>query len=280
MQDIVFDVTNVSRRYNAGRPSLFGSREFINAVDGVTLSVKRDEVLGIIGESGSGKSTLGFLMAGLESVSNGEIAFRGKPLAAMNRSERKAFRQKVQVVFQDSGSALNPRRRIINTLRDSLRLRGMPRELRDASAIKLLDQVGLSSVHAGRYPHELSGGQRQRVGIARALAMEPEVLIADEPVSALDVSLQGQIINLLLELKARFKLTIVFISHDIAVVNHACDRVAVMYRGRLVEVGATDDIIQNPGDSYTAQLLAAVPRGLAGRNCSLNSDALPTGEGE
>ncbi len=274
MQDPVFKLTKVSRHYYAGSSTLFAKRGTIRAVNGVSLTVGRDEVLGIIGESGSGKSTLGFLMAGLESTTEGQIEFRGKPLTAMSRRERKAFRQKVQVVFQDSGSALNPRRRIINTLRDSLRLRGLERSARQAAAHKLLQQVGLSPEHGERYPHQLSGGQRQRVGIARALAMEPEVLIADEPVSALDVSLQGQIINLLLELKSRLGLTIIFISHDIAVVNHACDRVAVMYRGNLVEFGGTKDIITNPRDEYTNQLLSAVPKGLAGRRDPIRDEVI------
>jgi len=265
MHSAIFKLTNVSRHYRVGGSSFFGKSATVRAVNDVSLEVGRNEVLGIIGESGSGKSTLGFLMAGLEQVTSGKIDFKGKSLREMSWAERKAFRQQVQVVFQDSGSALNPRRRVIGTLRDSLRLRGVERSKRDQRAFELLEQVGIPIQLADRYPHQLSGGQRQRVGIARALAMDPEVLIADEPVSALDVSLQGQIINLLLELKAKFNLTIVFISHDIAVVNHACDRVAVMYHGSLVECDTTAHVVSNPKDAYTRQLIAAVPKGLAGR---------------
>lgn len=240
----------------------------IRAVDGVSLDVHKDEVLGIIGESGSGKSTLGFMLAGLEWMTAGDILFHGQSLRALRRAQWKKFRQSVQVVFQDSGSALNPRRRVLRVLCDSLRLRGVAKPLRVDLAHELLLKVGLSKEQVYRYPHELSGGQRQRVGIARALAMEPEVLIADEPVSALDVSLQGQIVNLLLDLRSQFQLTIVFISHDIAVVNHICDRVAVMHNGQLVEIGATSDVIRRPVAEYTRQLIGAVPKGLAGRRAA------------
>lgn len=268
----IFQLENVSRHYRVGGSSLFRRGATVRAVDDVSLDVVQNEVLGIIGESGSGKSTLGFLMAGLEQLTSGNIAFKGRKLRDMNRSERKSFRQQVQVVFQDSGSALNPRRRVISTLRDSLRLRGVDRSARDKCAYELLEQVGIPIALAERYPHQLSGGQRQRVGIARALAMDPEVLIADEPVSALDVSLQGQIINLLLELKTRFNLTIVFISHDIAVVNHACDRVAVMYHGSLVECDETTQVVSDPKDAYTRRLIAAIPKGLAGRRDRAKND--------
>lgn len=265
----IFELRNVSRFYST-RGSLVrarqGGRNAIRAVDDVSLEVQKEEVLGIIGESGSGKTTLGFLIAGIETLSQGDIHFDGQPTRSMSWLDRRLFRQRVQVVFQDSGSALNPRRRVLSTLQDSLRLRGVPRHERVEKALALLGKVGLSGEFGARYPHEMSGGQRQRVGIARALAMQPDVLIADEPVSALDVSLQGQIINLLLELRRELRLTIILISHDIAVISQTCDRVAVMYRGVLRELGPTSDIIQNPADAYTKQLIGAVPKGLAGRH--------------
>lgn len=267
----VFSVRNVSRHYDVEARTVRAwrrKRTLIRAVDGVSLDVRKDEVLGIIGESGSGKSTLGFMLAGIERMTGGDILFHGRSLGALPGADWKAFRQRVQVVFQDSGSALNPRRRVLKVLCDSLRLKGMPKPLRAELAHELLQKVGLSKEHGQRFPHELSGGQRQRVGIARALAMEPEVLIADEPVSALDVSLQGQIVNLLLDLRSQYQLTIVFISHDIAVINHICGRVAVMHNGRLTEVGSTSDVIRRPQAEYTKRLISAVPKGLAGRRAT------------
>lgn len=277
----IFELRNVSRYYDT-RASLVrarrGNKNAIRAVDDVSLDVQREEVLGIIGESGSGKTTLGFLIAGIETLTQGDIRFDGQSVWSMSRLDRKAFRQRVQVVFQDSGSALNPRRRILSTLQDSLRLRGVPRSQRVNNAVALLGKVGLSMEFGARYPHELSGGQRQRVGIARALAMKPDVLIADEPVSALDVSLQGQIINLLLDLRRELQLTIILISHDIAVINQTCDRVAVMYRGALRELGPTPDVIHNPADAYTKQLIGAVPKGLAGRHPAKNAEGMSTND--
>lgn len=277
----IFELRNVSRYYDT-RASLVrarrGNKNAIRAVDDVSLDVQREEVLGIIGESGSGKTTLGFLIAGIETLTQGDIRFDGQSVWSMSRLDRKAFRQRVQVVFQDSGSALNPRRRILSTLQDSLRLRGVPRSQRVNNALALLGKVGLSMEFGARYPHELSGGQRQRVGIARALAMKPDVLIADEPVSALDVSLQGQIINLLLDLRRELHLTIILISHDIAVINQTCDRVAVMYRGALRELGPTPDVIHNPADAYTKQLIGAVPKGLAGRHPAKNAGGMSTND--
>jgi peptide/nickel transport system ATP-binding protein len=233
----------------------------VRAVDSVSLEVRQGEVLGIIGESGSGKTTLGFMLADLEPMSAGEILYKSKSLQQMTRTERRLFRQKVQVVFQDSGSSLNPRRTIGGTLRDSLRLSGLRSRERDSAVAELLGKVGLSAEYGHRYPHELSGGQRQRVGLARALAMRPDLIIADEPVSALDVSLQGQIINLLLGLQREMNLTMVLISHDIAVVRHSCQRVAVMYEGKLVEVGDVSQVVFEPRHPYTKRLIAAVPKG-------------------
>jgi len=264
----IFEAENVSKVFPVGQSvlrRLWSGPRGAKAVDSVTLDVREGEILGIIGESGSGKTTFGFLLANLMPITDGLIRYRARPLTEMTRTERAQFRRKVQMVFQDSSSALNPRRPVGKILRDSLRLGGTPARERDAAVAKLLTNVGLSPEHGRRYPHELSGGQRQRVGIARALAMKPEVIVADEPVSALDVSLQGQIINLLMRLQAELDLTIVLISHDIAVVRHVCHRVAVMYGGRLVEFGETSQVVEQPRHDYTKRLIAAVPRGLAGR---------------
>lgn len=270
MSDLnIFEAENVSKIYSVSRSLLQRFRsthEGVRAVDSVSLNVRKGEVLGIIGESGSGKTTLGFLLANLEPISCGVIRYCSKPLELMNRQERSNFRRKVQVVFQDSSSALNPRRSVNSALKDSLRLGGTPVGNRDAAVAELLVSVGLSTEHGRRYPHQLSGGQRQRVGIARALAMKPEVIVADEPVSALDVSLQGQIINLLMRLQAELNLTVILISHDIAVVRHVCHRVAVMYGGKLVELGETSQVVDNPQHDYTKRLIAAVPKGLTGRS--------------
>jgi len=261
----VFEIRNVTKAFAARQAFL---RKLISpvppviAVDSVSLDVQQGEVLGIIGESGSGKTTLGFMLADLEPASRGEILYRSRPLQSMRGAERAGFRKKVQMVFQDSSSALNPRRSIRQTLQDSLRLGGTPRSARRAAVDELLQKVGLSPEHGNRYPHQLSGGQRQRVGIARALAMQPEVIIADEPVSALDVSLQAQIINLLRQLQREFGLTIVLISHDIAVVRHSCQRVGVMHEGKLVEIGDVSQVVFQSRHPYTRHLVASVPKGL------------------
>jgi oligopeptide transport system ATP-binding protein len=264
----IFEVRDASKVFSVRQSllsKLWSRTAPVRAVDSVSLEIRQGEVLGIIGESGSGKTTLGFMLADLEPVSEGQIFYKSRPLQQMTRAERLRFRQKVQVVFQDSSSALNPRRTIGGTLRDSLRLGGLRPDEREAAAGELLAKVGLSREHGRRYPHELSGGQRQRVGIARALAMRPQVIIADEPVSALDVSLQGQIINLLLALQREMDLTIVLISHDIAVVRHSCQRVAVMYEGKLVEIGDVSQVVFEPRHPYTKRLIAAVPKGFSSR---------------
>jgi ABC-type glutathione transport system ATPase component len=212
MQDApLFELQDVSKTFPLARPYFpFGrKRSEIRAVSNVSLQINHGEVFGVIGESGSGKSTLGFLMGGIERPSSGSIMFCGKALDAMDRRDRNRFCRTTQLVFQDSASALNPRRKVRAALRDSLRLAGVPRVQRDGAVKSILHLVGLSDEHGLRYPHQLSGGQRQRVGIARALAMEPSVLIADEPVSALDVSVQAQIINLLLDLREKLNLSIV-----------------------------------------------------------------------
>jgi ABC-type oligopeptide transport system ATPase subunit len=262
---LVFDVRKVSKTFPLAHSIFSGLRRTpaeLKALSEVSVQIRRGEVFGLIGESGSGKSTLGYVLGGIEEPTSGSVTFCDTLLHAMGRQERRRFRQKTQIVFQDSGSALNPRRKVGSTLRDSLRLAGVPRSERAAGLRAILQMVGLAVDHAIRFPHQLSGGQRQRVGIARALAMKPDVLIADEPVSALDVSVQAQIINLLLDLRRELDLTIVLISHDIGVVAHATDRVAVMRGGEIVETGATAEVIHAPKHPYTRALISAVPKGL------------------
>jgi peptide/nickel transport system ATP-binding protein len=244
---------------------LRGRSRDVNAVDNVTLPIPRGAILGLVGESGCGKSTLARLMVGLARPTDGDVVWNGTALPALSGQGRREFRAGVQMVFQDTQSSLNPRKRIRTTLTEALAAHGVARSERDARIGLLLDQVGIDPQFLGRFPHELSGGQRQRIGIARALAMEPSLLVADEPVSSLDVSLQGQIINLLRELNASLGLTIVLISHDLAVVARICDQVAVMYGGQIVESGSPDKVLSAPSHPYTRALLDAVPRGLARR---------------
>jgi ABC-type oligopeptide transport system ATPase subunit len=259
----LFAGEDVAKTFRLRAAPFLGSRPVeVRALAGISFEIARGEVFGIIGESGSGKTTLGLALADIDPPTSGTIRFLGASLREMSRAQRTGFRHKVQMVFQDSSSALNPRRTVGAALRDSLKLGGSPRGKRSEALEKLLAGVGLSLQHAGRYPHQLSGGQRQRIGIARALAMNPEVLIADEPASALDVSVQAQILNLLLELRRNLNLTIVLISHDIAIVHNISDRLAVMRAGEIVETGRASEVVAAPRHPYTKALIAAVPKGL------------------
>ena len=247
----------LKRRLGAGRT--------IRAVDRFCLSVDRGEVVGLVGESGCGKTTTAYLIGRLLRADEGTIVYRGEDIGGADKSALKRFRERVQMVFQDSHSALNPRKTIRRTLLESLRMRHGGAGGSQDRAIELLAATGLGAEVLARYPHQLSGGQRQRVGIARALAMEPELIVLDEPVSSLDVSLQAQIINVLKSLREAHGLTMLLISHDLALVNHLCNRVVVMYAGRVVETGPPETVIRNPRHPYTRALVAAVPRGLEGR---------------
>ncbi|MAJ28115.1 hypothetical protein CBD41_01690 [bacterium TMED181] len=238
----------------------------VKAVDGISLKVHAGETLGVVGESGCGKSTLGKAIMGLVPVTSGEIHFesdRGKvELSGLSRSDYRPYRSEIQMVYQDPFSSLNPRLSVQEIVDEPLRVhqKQLSAEERRLRVEELLEKVGLRREQAERYPHEFSGGQRQRIGIARSLATNPRVIIADEPVSALDVSIQAQVINLMRELQRELDLTIVFIAHDISVVQHVSDRVAVMYLGNLAEVGQTEEIFSNPTHPYTRALLSAVPR--------------------
>jgi peptide/nickel transport system ATP-binding protein len=255
------DLRKTYRLRRGIRDRLRGRTRDVNAVDGVTLPIQQGLIHGLVGESGCGKSTLARMMVGLTPPTSGAVLWGGTALPALSGQGRREFRAGVQMVFQDTHSSLNPRKRIRTILTEALAAHGVKRTARAARIAKLLDQVGIDGQLLGRYPHELSGGQRQRIGIARALAMEPSLLVADEPVSSLDVSLQGQIINLLRELNASLGLTIVLISHDLAVVARICDRVAVMYGGQIVESGTPEKVLTAPSHPYTKALLDAVPRG-------------------
>ena len=242
------------------RSGSFGKSRTLRAVDGIDLVLRPGETLGLAGESGCGKSTVAKLVMGLIPPSGGAIAFDGRNLATMATGERLAFRKDVQMIFQDPFSSLNPRMRVGEIIGEPLVIHRLATgtELRDR-VLFLMEKVGLAPEHYGRYPHEFSGGQRQRIGIARTLAVEPRLIIADEPVSALDLSIQAQIINLLQDLRQEFGLSYLFIAHDLSVVRHMSDRVAIMYLGRIVESAPREDIFQSFLHPYTEALLSAVP---------------------
>ena len=246
--EVLFRVEHVTRRFRLPRTRLFGPRRVLAAVDDVSFDLRREETLGVVGESGSGKTTLMKLLLGLERPDQGSVTYLGQSL-----------RRDVQVVFQDPASALDPRMRVDQIIMEPLHVLRIQEDHR-ARLAELMDAVGLPLAYARRYPHEFSGGQRQRIAIARALAPRPRVLIGDEPVSALDVSVRAQILNLLEDLRVGFHLTLVLVSHDLSVVRHMTDRVLVMQAGRVVEEGATREVFRSPRHPYTRLLLDSIPR--------------------
>jgi ABC-type oligopeptide transport system ATPase subunit len=242
------------------KPRLFGRPSVVRAVDGVTFSIDEGETFGLVGESGSGKTTTGRCILRLIEPTSGEVRFRGEDVLRFTRSRMRQARRDMQIVFQDPYSSLNPRMRAGDIVEEPLVIhRTGTRPQRRARVAELFQLVGLDPSQLSRYPHQFSGGQRQRIGLARALALNPSLVIADEPVSALDVSVQAQVVNLLMDLRDRLKLTYLFIAHDLRLVRHVCDRVAVMYRGRIVEVGATAALFDAPAHPNTRALLSAIP---------------------
>ncbi|HSS05032.1 MAG TPA: ATP-binding cassette domain-containing protein [Solirubrobacterales bacterium] len=261
MSEALLEVENLVKHFPVKRGLVIDRVvDQVRAVDGVSFEVAEGETLGLVGESGSGKSTLARTMLQLLPPTSGSVRFEGHEIAGLSRRQMRPLRPEMQMIFQDPYASLNPRKRIGQIVGEPLRLQGRASgaELR-TRVQELLERVGLSPEHYQRYPHEFSGGQRQRVGIARALALRPKLIVADEPVSALDVSIQAQIVNLLDDLQDEFGLTYVFVAHDIGVVRHVSDRIAVMHDGKIVEQGPADQVCEQPSDPYTKTLLAAVP---------------------
>ncbi len=257
----LLEVTDLVKHFPISSGLLFNKDAgAVRAVDGVSFSIKRGETLGLVGESGCGKSTLARAILQLLTPTAGSVRFDGQEIAGLGHRKLRPLRREMQMIFQDPYASLNPRKRIGQIVGSPLKLHGMS----DGKSVRreveeLLDRVGLAPEHYNRFPHEFSGGQRQRIGIARALALKPKLIIADEPVSALDVSIQAQIINLLEDLQDEFDLTYVFVAHDLGVVRHVADRVAVMYLGKIVEIGPAAEVYSNPVHPYTEALLSAVP---------------------
>ncbi len=259
---MLVEAKSLSKSFETGAGlRLFGKGRAIRAVSNVDLTLHRGEAVGLIGESGSGKSTIGRLVLGLLAPTSGSIVFDGVDLAGAGAADLRALRRRMQLVFQDPYSSLDPRRAVGEQIADGLVIHGIgDAAARKARVSEMLAQVGLAPEHAGRYPAAFSGGQRQRIGIARALAIGPELLVADEPVSALDVSVQAQVLELMAHLRTKLGLSLLFISHDLSAVRHLCDRIVVLYLGRVMEEGPTREVYAAPRHPYTRALLSAVPK--------------------
>jgi oligopeptide transport system ATP-binding protein len=262
MSDVVLETRDLVKHFPLTRGIVFKKQYgAVQAVDGVSLELRRGETLGVVGESGCGKSTLARLLVGLETPTSGDLFVQGKNMSKVGAEERRRGRRNIQLVMQDPYTSLNPRMTVGDIVGEPFEVHPdvLPKARRRARVQELLDLVGLNPDHITRYPHQFSGGQRQRIGIARALALNPEIILCDEPVSALDVSIQAQVINLLEKLQKELGLSYIFIAHDLSVVRHIADRVAVMYLGKIIEIGTEDEIYDNPTHPYTQALLSAVP---------------------
>ncbi len=256
MSETLLEVKNLKKYFPVKHGMFSSGKGFVHAVDDISLTVEKGETFGLVGESGCGKSSLSRVILGLVPRDSGEILYKGKDVSTLDRAQR----SKMRMVFQNPFASLNPKERVFDTIAEPYRIAGgYSREQIREEVLKLLDLVGLSRGYANRYPHEFSGGQRQRIGIARALAMNPEFIICDEPVSALDVSIQAQILNLLRDIQKELGLTYVFISHNLGVVKYVSDRIAVMYLGKIIEVSKAADLYANPSHPYTQALLSAIP---------------------
>lgn len=255
----LLEVKNLKKYFEISQ-GMFKPKIIVRAVDDVSFSIRRGETFALVGESGCGKSTTGRTILRLTDATSGEINFNGKDILALPYNEMRSLRKRMQMVFQDPYASLNPKKTIRQILMEPIRVhKRFAEKDRMQEILKILEIVGLSKDHLDRYPHEFSGGQRQRIGIARAVILQPDFIVADEPVSALDVSVQSQVINLMLDLQKEFGLTYLFISHDLSVIEHMTDRVAVMYLGKIVELADTEELFDNPKHPYTQALLSAVP---------------------
>lgn len=256
----ILEVRNL-KKYFPVTGGVFSRRTgWVHALDDVSFSLNRGETLGIVGESGCGKTTLGRCIMGLYTPTDGNVFIKGKDVSALNSDERKALALNLQIIFQDPYESLNPRQTVKQILEEKYAIHRKKNKTRSQEILKLLERVGLQRDSLSRFPHEFSGGQRQRIGIARAISLSPDILVCDEPVSALDVSVQSKILNLLLALQKKMALTYIFISHDLSVVKHVSDRIAVMYMGRIVEMAAAEQIYQNAMHPYTNALLSSIPK--------------------
>ncbi|KUO73920.1 MAG: peptide ABC transporter ATP-binding protein [Clostridia bacterium BRH_c25] len=251
--ETILEVRNLKKYFSQGKNT-------VKAVDGVSFSIEKGEILGLVGESGCGKSTTGRTIINLYKANGGEVIFKGRNVQNLAESERKKFNREMQMIFQDPYSSLNPRMTVMDIIAHGMDIHGLAKgKERQEKVFNLLETVGLNKEHANRFPHEFSGGQRQRIGIARALAVEPEFIIADEPISALDVSIQAQVVNLMKELQKNRNITYLFIAHDLSMVKHISDRVGVMYLGNMMEIAPSSHFYKNPLHPYSKALLSAIP---------------------